>query len=133
MRKRWPGVLLGGQGHLGADPPHRLPPHGGGRRERAQGGAGHPRRQPPVVRRPYLRPAPPARKVISLGKSDYFTGRGAKGFFTRLFFSGVGTVPIDRSGGKASEAALRTGLRVLSEGHLLGIYPEGTRSPDGRL
>src|SRR5690606_32056031 len=73
------------------------------------------------------------RKVISLGKSDYFTGRGVKGFFTRLFFSGVGTVPIDRSGGKASEAALRTGLRVLSEGHLLGIYPEGTRSPDGRL
>ncbi|QYC40580.1 1-acyl-sn-glycerol-3-phosphate acyltransferase [Nonomuraea coxensis DSM 45129] len=73
------------------------------------------------------------RKVISLGKSDYFTGRGVKGFFTRLFFSGVGTVPIDRSGGKASEAALRTGLRILREGHILGIYPEGTRSPDGRL
>ncbi|MEU0569992.1 lysophospholipid acyltransferase family protein [Nonomuraea sp. NPDC005983] len=73
------------------------------------------------------------RKVISLGKSDYFTGRGIKGFFTRLFFSGVGTVPIDRSGGKASEAALRTGLRVLREGNILGIYPEGTRSPDGRL
>ncbi|GAA2279939.1 lysophospholipid acyltransferase family protein [Nonomuraea roseoviolacea subsp. roseoviolacea] len=73
------------------------------------------------------------RKVISLGKSDYFTGRGVKGFFTRLFFSGVGTVPIDRSGGKASEAALRTGLRVLREGQILGIYPEGTRSPDGRL
>lgn len=73
------------------------------------------------------------RKVISLGKSDYFTGRGIKGFFTRLFFSGVGTVPIDRSGGKASEAALRTGKRILAEGHVLGIYPEGTRSPDGRL
>jgi 1-acyl-sn-glycerol-3-phosphate acyltransferase len=73
------------------------------------------------------------RKVISLGKSDYFTGRGVKGFFTRLFFSGVGTVPIDRSGGKASEAALRTGMRVLREGNVLGIYPEGTRSPDGRL
>ncbi|MFE3448057.1 lysophospholipid acyltransferase family protein [Nonomuraea sp. NPDC059194] len=73
------------------------------------------------------------RKVISLGKSDYFTGRGVKGFFTRLFFSGVGTVPIDRSGGKASEAALRTGKRILAEGHVLGIYPEGTRSPDGRL
>jgi len=42
-------------------------------------------------------------------------------------------VPIDRSGGKASEAALRTGLRILREGHILGIYPEGTRSPDGRL
>ena len=73
------------------------------------------------------------RKVISLGKSDYFTGSGIKGFLTRLFFSGVGTVPIDRSGGKASEAALRTGLRVLRQGDVLGIYPEGTRSPDGRL
>jgi 1-acyl-sn-glycerol-3-phosphate acyltransferase len=73
------------------------------------------------------------RKVISLGKSDYFTGTGVKGFFSRLFFSGVGTVPIDRSGGKASEAALRTGLRILGEGSVLGIYPEGTRSPDGRL
>ncbi|WP_283133767.1 lysophospholipid acyltransferase family protein [Rhizohabitans arisaemae] len=73
------------------------------------------------------------RKVISLGKAEYFTGTGLKGFFTRIFFTLVGTVPIDRSGGKASEAALRTGLRVLGEGDLLGIYPEGTRSPDGRL
>jgi 1-acyl-sn-glycerol-3-phosphate acyltransferase len=73
------------------------------------------------------------RKVISLGKAEYFTGRGVKGLISRLFFSGVGTVPIDRSGGKASEEALRTGLRVLGEGNLLGIYPEGTRSPDGRL
>jgi 1-acyl-sn-glycerol-3-phosphate acyltransferase len=73
------------------------------------------------------------RKVISLGKAEYFTGSGLKGLFSRLFFSGVGTVPIDRSGGTASEAALRTGMRVLREGHVLGIYPEGTRSPDGRL
>ncbi|WP_061299061.1 lysophospholipid acyltransferase family protein [Herbidospora cretacea] len=73
------------------------------------------------------------RKVISLGKSDYFTGSGLKGLLSRAFFSGVGTVPIDRSGGKASEAALTTGLRVLGEGNVLGIYPEGTRSPDGRL
>ncbi|MBG0829370.1 1-acyl-sn-glycerol-3-phosphate acyltransferase [Planomonospora sp. ID67723] len=73
------------------------------------------------------------RKVISLGKAEYFTGKGLKGMFSRAFFSGVGTVPIDRSGGKASEAALRTGLRVLGEGDVLGIYPEGTRSHDGRL
>jgi 1-acyl-sn-glycerol-3-phosphate acyltransferase len=73
------------------------------------------------------------RKVISLGKAEYFTGSGLKGLLSRFFFSGVGTVPIDRSGGKASEAALRTGLRVLSENQVLGIYPEGTRSPDGRL
>jgi 1-acyl-sn-glycerol-3-phosphate acyltransferase len=73
------------------------------------------------------------RKVTFLAKSDYFTGKGIKGWLTRSFFAGVGQVPIDRSGGKASEAALRTGVRVLSEGKLLGIYPEGTRSPDGRL
>ncbi|MEU4833972.1 lysophospholipid acyltransferase family protein [Streptosporangium sp. NPDC023615] len=73
------------------------------------------------------------RKVISLGKSDYFTGSGFKGLMSRAFFSGVGTVPIDRSGGKASEAALRTGKRILAEGQVLGIYPEGTRSHDGRL
>lgn len=73
------------------------------------------------------------RKVISLGKSDYFTGRGIKGFLSRAFFSGVGTVPIDRSGGKASEGALRTGKRILAEGQVLAIYPEGTRSHDGRL
>ncbi|OUC97249.1 lysophospholipid acyltransferase family protein [Streptosporangium minutum] len=73
------------------------------------------------------------RKVISLGKSDYFTGRGLKGALSRAFFSGVGTVPIDRSGGKASEGALRTGKRILGEGQVLAIYPEGTRSPDGRL
>jgi len=47
--------------------------------------------------------------------------------------SAAGQVPVDRSGGRASEAALRTGLRVLGEGNLLGIYPEGTRSGDGRL
>ncbi|MCC5578233.1 MULTISPECIES: lysophospholipid acyltransferase family protein [Microtetraspora] len=73
------------------------------------------------------------RKVISLGKAEYFTGRGIKGMVSRAFFSGVGTVPIDRSGGKASEAALRTGLRILKDNQVLGIYPEGTRSPDGRL
>ncbi|GAA3445645.1 lysophospholipid acyltransferase family protein [Planomonospora venezuelensis] len=73
------------------------------------------------------------RKVISLGKAEYFTGKGVKGVVSRAFFSGVGTVPIDRSGGKASEAALRTGLRILGEGEVLGIYPEGTRSHDGRL
>ena len=50
-----------------------------------------------------------------------------------MFFTGVGQVPIDRSSGSAAKAALETGLRVLGEGNLLGIYPEGTRSPDGRL
>ncbi len=73
------------------------------------------------------------RQVKFLGKSDYFTGRGLKGRLVAGFMRGVGTIPVDRGGGKASEAALNTGLRVLRDGGLFGIYPEGTRSPDGRL
>ena len=73
------------------------------------------------------------RHITFLAKSDYFTGKGVKGRLTAFFFTGVGQVPIDRSGGTASQAAIDTGLRVLGEGHLLGIYPEGTRSPDGQL
>lgn len=73
------------------------------------------------------------RKITFIAKSEYFTGKGFKGWFSRFFFSGVGAIPVDRSGGKSAHAALETGLRVLSEGELFGIYPEGTRSPDGRL
>ncbi len=73
------------------------------------------------------------RRVTFLAKSDYFTGGGLKGWLTKAFFKGVGQLPVDRSGGKASTAALNSGLRVLRRGDLLGIYPEGTRSPDGRL
>src|SRR5450432_4660107 len=81
----------------------------------------------------FFAPLPLPRKVVFLAKSEYFTGRGLKGLVSRAFFSGVGQIPVDRTGGQASERALRTGLRVLSEGRLLGIYPEGTRTPDGRL
>jgi len=73
------------------------------------------------------------RPVVFLAKSEYFTGTGIKGALVRWFFKATGQLPIDRSGGKASEAALNTGLGVLEQGQLLGIYPEGTRSPDGRL
>jgi 1-acyl-sn-glycerol-3-phosphate acyltransferase len=73
------------------------------------------------------------RPLVFLAKSEYFTGKGIKGALTRWFFKGTGQLPIDRSGGKASEAALNTGLGVLAGGQVLGIYPEGTRSPDGRL
>ena len=81
----------------------------------------------------FFAPLPLPRKVIFLAKSEYFTGRGLKGLVSKAFFSGVGQIPVDRSGGQASERALRTGLRVLAQGQLLGIYPEGTRTPDGRL
>lgn len=73
------------------------------------------------------------RRVTFLAKREYFTGSGIKGRFKRYFFSGVGQVPIDRSSGAAAQAALDTGVRILGEGRLLGVYPEGTRSPDGRL
>ena len=73
------------------------------------------------------------RRMTFLAKADYFTGRGLKGRLTAAFFKGVGQLPVDRSGGKASDAALRSGLRILRRDELLGIYPEGTRSPDGRL
>src|SRR5215470_18640861 len=81
----------------------------------------------------FFAPLPLPRKVVFLAKSEYFTGRGIKGLFSKAFFSGVGQIPVDRSGGEASERALATGLRVLANGQLLGIYPEGTRTPDGRL
>ena len=73
------------------------------------------------------------RRITFVAKSDYFTGAGIKGWAQRRFFAGTGQVPIDRSGGRASEGALRAGLRVLERGDLFGIFPEGTRSHDGRL
>ena len=73
------------------------------------------------------------RKVTFLAKSEYFTSPGPKGLLKKLTFIALGQVPVDRSGGRRSEAALITGLQVLAEGKCLGIYPEGTRSPDGRL
>jgi 1-acyl-sn-glycerol-3-phosphate acyltransferase len=73
------------------------------------------------------------RKVTFVAKAEYFTGKGLKGWLTKMFFVGTGTIPVDRTGGRAAQAALETQLKVLRAGNLAGIYPEGTRSPDGRL
>jgi 1-acyl-sn-glycerol-3-phosphate acyltransferase len=73
------------------------------------------------------------RRITFLAKSEYFTGTGLKGWFNRWFYSTTGQVPIDRSDADAAQAALNTAERLLSQGKLLGMYPEGTRSPDGRL
>lgn len=73
------------------------------------------------------------RRITFLAKSEYFTGTGIKGWFTRWFYTSVGQVPIDRTDADAAQAALTTAKRLLTAGKLLGIYPEGTRSPDGRL
>jgi 1-acyl-sn-glycerol-3-phosphate acyltransferase len=73
------------------------------------------------------------RRITFLAKSEYFTGTGLKGWLSRWFFTAVGQVPIDRSDADAAQAALNTAEQVLAQGKLLGMYPEGTRSPDGRL
>ena len=73
------------------------------------------------------------RRIYFLAKSDYFTGKGLKNWATKHFLLGTGMLPIDRSGGKASEASLNMGLAVVAKGNVLGIYPEGTRSPDGKM
>ncbi len=73
------------------------------------------------------------RKVVFLAKSDYFEGSGVKGTLTRWWFEGIGMLPVDRDDTKAAMASLDTALEVLGRGEAFGIYPEGTRSRDGRL
>lgn len=73
------------------------------------------------------------RRVAFLAKREYFTAPGILGRLKKMFFTGMGQVPVDRSGGSAAVAAMATSIRLLREGTLLGIYPEGTRSPDGKL
>jgi len=73
------------------------------------------------------------RKVVFLAKQDYFTGTGVKGALVRGWFEGIGMVPVDRDDTKAAMASLDVALEVLARGEAFGIYPEGTRSRDGRL
>lgn len=73
------------------------------------------------------------RKVAFLAKSDYFTGSGVRGALSRAWFEGMGMLPVDRDDSKAALASLDTALAVLGRGEAFGIYPEGTRSRDGRL
>ncbi|MFJ8731102.1 lysophospholipid acyltransferase family protein [Streptomyces bauhiniae] len=81
----------------------------------------------------FLMPAILRRRITFLAKAEYFTGPGLKGRLTAFFFRSAGQIPVDRSGKEAGQAAVREGLKVLGRGELLGIYPEGTRSHDGRL
>jgi 1-acyl-sn-glycerol-3-phosphate acyltransferase len=74
-----------------------------------------------------------SRRITFLAKSEYFTGTGLKGWFQRWFYTVAGQVPIDRSDADTAQAALDTAKRLLDDGKLMGMYPEGTRSPDGRL
>lgn len=74
-----------------------------------------------------------SRRVTFVAKAEYFTTPGIKGWFQKLFFSGAGQVPIDRSGASAAEGALSSAKAILADGDMFGIFPEGTRSHDGRL
>ncbi|WP_415948672.1 lysophospholipid acyltransferase family protein [Streptomyces sp. KLOTTS4A1] len=73
------------------------------------------------------------RQCFFIGKDEYVTGKGLKGRAMAWFFTGTGMIPVDRDGGRGGVAALMTGRRILEEGKIFSIYPEGTRSPDGRL
>ncbi|GHJ39143.1 1-acyl-sn-glycerol-3-phosphate acyltransferase [Streptomyces sp. TS71-3] len=81
----------------------------------------------------FLMPSILRRRITFLAKAEYFTGGGIKGRLTAAFFHSVGQIPVDRSGKEAGQAAIHEGLGVLGRDELLGIYPEGTRSHDGRL
>ncbi|MFC6043016.1 lysophospholipid acyltransferase family protein [Nocardioides hankookensis] len=73
------------------------------------------------------------RKVHFLAKSDYFRGGGIKGRLQKAWFEGMGMLPVDRDDPRAAIASLDTALEVLGRGDAFGLYPEGTRSRDGRL
>ncbi|MDT0350619.1 lysophospholipid acyltransferase family protein [Pseudonocardia charpentierae] len=81
----------------------------------------------------FLVPLLVRRRITYLAKREYFIQPGFIGWIKKVFFTGVGQVPVDRAVGSEAQAALDTAIRLLREGKLLGIYPEGTRSPDGRL
>ena len=81
----------------------------------------------------YLVPALLRRRMTFPAKLELFHGKGLKGRLLAWFLRSVGQVPMDRSGGRASAGSMESVLQVLRDGELLGIYPEGTRSPDGRL
>jgi 1-acyl-sn-glycerol-3-phosphate acyltransferase len=72
------------------------------------------------------------RRIYFLAASTYFEGKGLGKWAVARFLRATGMIPIDRSGGKASEASLKAGMSVLGKGHVLGIYPEGGRSRDGK-
>ena len=78
-------------------------------------------------------PSVVTRKVVFLAKSDYFNGRGVKGTAQRLWFEGIGMLPVDRDNTQSAIDSLETALEVLGKGEAFGIYPEGSRSRDGRI
>lgn len=81
----------------------------------------------------WIMPSQVSRRVHFLAKADVFAGRGIASRALAGFLKSLGVMPINRSGGSASRAAITAGVEILRHGDVLGIYPEGSRSPDGRL
>jgi 1-acyl-sn-glycerol-3-phosphate acyltransferase len=81
----------------------------------------------------FLLPAMIKRRVTFPAKIELFHGRGVRGRILTWFLKNVGQLPMDRAGGRSSASTMEGIFDVLRRGNLLGIYPEGTRSPDGRL
>ncbi|MFG3602399.1 lysophospholipid acyltransferase family protein [Micromonospora chersina] len=73
------------------------------------------------------------RHLAFWAKSEYFTGTGVKGAFSKFVLTGLGAIPVERAGGRAALSAFDAAIPVLKAGDLVAVYPEGTRSPDGRL
>jgi len=104
-------------------------------------GAGHvPRTGPAIIAANHLSasdevftPITARRQVVYFAKAEYFTGTGPRGRLTAWVFTEFGLVPVDRANPRAAASTIDIGAELLGAGKLLGIYPEGTRSPDGRL
>jgi 1-acyl-sn-glycerol-3-phosphate acyltransferase len=73
------------------------------------------------------------RQVFFFAKAEYFTSAGLRGRAMAAFFHGMGQVPVARTDTRSAAAVIEIGVDVLAEGKALGIFPEGTRSPDGSL
>ncbi|MFC4144905.1 lysophospholipid acyltransferase family protein [Micromonospora mangrovi] len=73
------------------------------------------------------------RHLAFWAKSEYFKGTGLKGAFSKFVLTGLGAIPVERAGGRAALSAFDAAIPVLRAGDLVAVYPEGTRSPDGRL
>jgi 1-acyl-sn-glycerol-3-phosphate acyltransferase len=81
----------------------------------------------------FFTPLAARRQIVYFAKAEYFTTPGVKGRLSALFFTTLGHVPVERSDPRAAASVIDVGVDVLRDGKALGIFPEGTRSPDGRL
>jgi 1-acyl-sn-glycerol-3-phosphate acyltransferase len=81
----------------------------------------------------YIMGAVVPRHIAFWAKSDYFHGTGISGLAMKTLMRGLGAIEVNREGGRAALTALDAAIPALQGGDLVGVYPEGTRSPDGRL